>query len=199
MENLKLAIIYYSSTGTNYTLAREAETAAKDLGVENIRFKRVEETVPEEVIKENEDWHNHYQETKDIETATVDDLDWADAIIFSYPTRYGDAPSQFKSLVDSTGGLWQNGKLVNKVVTGMTSAANPHGGQEGTLLSLYKTMMHWGAIIAAPGYADPVIFETGGNPYGFSIIGGSDLDGKQKQAIAAQVKRALEITEKINK
>lgn len=199
MENLKLAIIYYSSTGTNYTLAREAETAAKDLGVENIRFKRVEETVPEEVIKENEDWHNHYQETKDIETATVDDLDWADAIIFSYPTRYGDAPSQFKSLVDSTGGLWQNGKLVNKVVTGMTSAANPHGGQEGTLLSLYKTMMHWGAIIAAPGYADPVIFETGGNPYGFSMIGGSDLNGKQKQAIAAQVKRALEITEKINK
>lgn len=199
MENLKLAIIYYSSTGTNYTLAREAETAAKDLGVENIRFKRVEETVPEEVIKENEDWHNHYQETKDIETATVEDLDWADAIIFSYPTRYGDAPSQFKSLVDSTGGLWQNGKLVNKVITGMTSAANPHGGQEGTLLSLYKTMMHWGAIIAAPGYSDPVIFETGGNPYGFSMIGGSDLDGKQKQAIAAQVKRALEITEKINK
>ncbi|GGZ49167.1 NAD(P)H:quinone oxidoreductase [Mesonia mobilis] len=198
MENLKLAIIYYSSTGTNYTLAREAETAAKDLGVENIRFKRVEETVPEEVIKENEDWHNHYQETKEIETATVEDLDWADAIIFSYPTRYGDAPSQFKSLVDSTGGLWQNGKLVNKVVTGMTSAANPHGGQEGTLLSLYKTMMHWGAIIAAPGYSDPVIFETGGNPYGFSIVGGSDLDGKQKQAIAAQVKRALEITEKIN-
>ena len=199
MENLKLAIIYYSSTGTNYNLAREAETAAKDLGIENIRFKRVEETVPEEVIKENEDWHNHYQETKEIETATVEDLDWADAIIFSYPTRYGDAPSQFKSLVDSTGGLWQNGKLVNKVVTGMTSAANPHGGQEGTLLSLYKTMMHWGAIIAAPGYADPVIFETGGNPYGFSTIGGSDLDGKQKQAIAAQVKRALEITEKINK
>ena len=199
MENLKLAIIYYSSTGTNYTLAREAETAAKDLGVENIRFKRVEETVPKEVIKENEDWHNHYQETKEIETATVEDLDWADAIIFSYPTRYGDAPSQFKSLVDSTGGLWQNGKLVNKVVTGMTSAANPHGGQEGTLLSLYKTMMHWGAIIAAPGYSDPVIFETGGNPYGFSMIGGSDLDGKQKQAIAAQVKRALGITEKINK
>lgn len=199
MENLKLAIIYYSSTGTNYTLAREAESAAKDLGVENIRFKRVDETVPEEVIKENEDWYNHYQETKEIETATVDDLDWADAIIFSYPTRYGDAPSQFKSLIDSTGALWQNGKLVNKVVTGMTSAANPHGGQEGTLLSLYKTMMHWGAIVAAPGYADPVIFETGGNPYGFSMIGGSDLDGKQKQAIAAQVKRALEITEKINK
>ena len=79
----------------------------------------------------------------------------------------------------------------------MTSAANPHGGQEGTLLSLYKTMMHWGAIVAAPGYSDPVIFETGGNPYGFSMVGGSDLGGKQKQAIAAQVKRTLKIAEKL--
>ncbi|MGO3285867.1 NAD(P)H:quinone oxidoreductase [Mesonia sp.] len=199
MKNLKLAIIYYSSTGTNYQLAKEAETAAKDVGVEKIRFRRVEETVPEKVIKENEEWYNHYKETKEITTATVDDLDWADAIIFSFPTRYGDAPSQVKSLIDATGGLWQNGKLVNKVVSGMTSAANPHGGQEGTLLSLYKTMMHWGAIIAAPGYADPVIFETGGNPYGFSIVGGSNLNGKQRQAISFQVKRTLEIADKINK
>lgn len=199
MKNLKLAIIYYSSTGTNYQLAKEAETAAKDVGVEKIRFRRVEETVLEKVIKENEEWYNHYKETKEITTATVDDLDWADAIIFSFPTRYGDAPSQVKSLIDATGGLWQNGKLVNKVVSGMTSAANPHGGQEGTLLSLYKTMMHWGAIIAAPGYADPVIFETGGNPYGFSIVGGSNLNGKQRQAISFQVKRTLEIADKINK
>ena len=197
MEDLKLAIIYYSATGTNYQLAKEAETAAKDLGLENIRFRRVEETVPEEVMKQNEDWLKHYHKTKEIETASVDDLDWADAIIFSFPTRYGDSPSQFKSLIDSTGGLWQNGKLVNKVVSGMTSAANPHGGQEGTLLSLYKTMMHWGAIVAAPGYSDPVIFETGGNPYGFSMVGGSDLGGKQKQAIAAQVKRTLKIAEKL--
>lgn len=198
MENLKLAIIYYSSTGTNYQLAKEAETAAKDLGIEDIRFRRTEETVPEEVIKENQDWFEHYNKTKDITTASVDDLDWADAIIFSAPTRYGNLPSQLKSLLDSTGGLWQNGKLVNKVVSGMTSAANPHGGQESTLLSLYKTMIHWGAIIAAPGYSDPVIFETGGNPYGFSMVGGNDIDGKQKKAIAAQVKRTLEIADKIN-
>lgn len=198
MKNLKLAIIYYSSTGTNYQLAREAESVAKNLGVKDIRFKRVEETTPEEVMKENEDWINHYRDTKDIAKADIDDLDWADAIVFSAPTRYGNLPSQFKSLLDSTGGLWQEGKLINKVVTGMTSAANPHGGQETTLLSLYKTMMHWGAVIAAPGYCDPVIFETGGNPYGFSMVGGKKLDDKQKKAIAAQVKRTLEIADKLN-
>jgi len=198
MKNLKLAIIYYSATGTNYKLAKEAEKAAKNLGVKEIRFKRVEETVSEEIMKENEDWINHYRNTKDIAKANIDDLDWADAIIFSAPTRYGNLPSQIKSLLDSTGGLWQKGKLINKVVTGMTSAANPQGGHETTLLSLYKTMMHWGAIIAAPGYCDPIVFETGGNPYGFSIVGGTDLNEKHKKAIAAQVKRTLDITEKIN-
>ena len=87
---------------------------------------------------------------------------------------------------------------MNKVVSGMTSAGNPHGGQEATLLSLYKTMMHWGAVIANPGYSDPVIFETGGNPYGFSTVGGSDLSEKDKEAIKVQVKRTVSIADKIN-
>ncbi len=42
MENVKLAIIYYSSTGTNYQLSKAAEEAAKNLGVKEIKFLRVE-------------------------------------------------------------------------------------------------------------------------------------------------------------
>lgn len=34
-------------------------------------------------------------------------------------------------------GLWGQGKLVNKVVSGMSSAQNAHGGQEASILSLY--------------------------------------------------------------
>jgi NAD(P)H dehydrogenase (quinone) len=30
-------------------------------------------------------------------------------------------------------------------------------------------MPHWGAIIAAPGYTDPVFFASGGNPYGVGV------------------------------
>ena len=198
MKDVKLAIIYYSSTGTNYQFSKAAEAAAKDLGVNEVKLLRIEETVPEEIMKSNEDWIKHFNATKDIPVASVDDLEWADAIIFSAPTRYGNLPSQFSSFIDSTGPLWQKGKLVNKVVSGMTSAANPHGGQEATLLSLYKTMMHWGAVIANPGYSDPVIFETGGNPYGFSTVGGSDLSEKDKEAIKVQVKRTVSIADKIN-
>jgi NAD(P)H dehydrogenase (quinone) len=53
------------------------------------------------------------------------------------------------------------------VVSGFVSTGTFHGGQESTLLALYTTMYHWGAIIVAPGYTDPVQW-IAGNPYGAS-------------------------------
>ena len=194
MEKLKLAIIYYSSTGTNYQLAQWAGEAAREAGVGEVRLHKVKELAPKEAIEANKDWKEHLEATKDVPEATMDDLEWADVYIFSAPTRYGNLPSQFKQFLDMTGGLWFNGKLANKVVSGMTSASNAHGGQETTLLSLYKTMIHWGAIVAAPGYTDEAIFAAGGNPYGVSVTAGKDqLNQQTKAAVAHQVKRTLKL------
>lgn len=191
MEDLKVAVIYYSSTGTNYQMAKWAEAAARDNGAE-VRLRKVKELAPEEAIAANEDWKKHIEATKDVQEASMDDLEWADAYIFSAPTRYGNLPSQFKQFLDTTGGLWFSGKLANKVVTGMTSASNVHGGQETTLMSLYKTMFHWGAIVAAPGYTDEAIFNAGGNPYGVSVTAGKNELGEQaEKAVKHQVKRTL--------
>ena len=194
MKELKLAVIYYSSTGTNYQLAQWAVDAAKEAGVGEVRFRKVKELAPKEAIAANEEWKKHVEATKDVEEASIDDLEWADAYIFSAPTRYGNLPSQFKQFLDMTGGLWSGGKLANKVVSGMTSASNVHGGQESTLLSLYKTMHHWGAIVAAPGYTDGVMFKAGGNPYGVSVTAGKDnLTQNIKAAVEHQVRRTLTI------
>lgn len=200
MKDVKLAVIYYSSTGTNYQLARWAADAAKEAGVGEVRLRKVQELAPKDAIEENEDWKKHLEETKDIEEASIDDLEWADAYIFSAPTRYGNLPSQFKQFLDMTGGLWSSGKLVNKVVSGMTSAANPHGGQESTLLSLYKTMFHWGALVVTPGYTDEAMFKAGGNPYGVSVTAGKNhLNEQIKAAVSHQVKRTLQIANLIIK
>lgn len=200
MKDLKLAIIYYSSTGTNYQLSKWAEEAAKEAGVSEVRLHKVKELAPKEAIEANKEWKQHLEETKDVPEATMDDLEWADAYIFSAPTRYGNLPSQLKQFLDMTGGLWFSGKLMNKVVSGMTSAQNVHGGQETTLLSLYKTMFHWGAIVAAPGYTDKAIFAAGGNPYGVSVATAKDeLNQNTKAAVAHQVKRTLEIAGHIKK
>ncbi|MGM0837862.1 MAG: NAD(P)H:quinone oxidoreductase [Bacillota bacterium] len=193
-SDVKLAIIYYSSTGTNYKLAKTAEEAAKETGAE-VKLVKVPELAPEEAINGNSAWKAHLEETKDVPNASLDDLVWADAYIFSVPTRYGTVPSQMKQFLDTTGGLWSKGKLANKVVSAMTSASNPHGGQEQTILNLYTTMFHWGAIVAAPGYTDESIFAAGGNPYGTSVT--ADQEGNWKEDVTAavqhQAKRTIQV------
>src|SRR5215208_158009 len=124
---VKLAVIYYSATGTTYQLARAIEEGAKEAGAE-VRFRKVHELAPEEAIKSNEGWAAHSLETQNVEEASNADLEWADAIIFGTPTRYGLPTAQLKQFLDMTGGLWATGQLVNKVCSSFTSAATAHGG-----------------------------------------------------------------------
>jgi NAD(P)H dehydrogenase (quinone) len=200
MSNIKLAVIYYSSTGTNHQLATWAEEGGKEAGAE-VKVLKVPETAPQAAIESNPGWKAHVDATKDVPEVTLNDLEWADAIIFSIPTRFGNMPGQVKQFLDTTGGLWFHGKLVNKVVSAMSSAQNPHGGQEATILSLYTTMYHWGAIVAAPGYTDPVTFGAGGNPYGTSVT--VDQSGKMVEdvhaAVKHQAKRTAQIAEWVKK
>jgi NAD(P)H dehydrogenase (quinone) len=200
MSNTKLAVVFYSMGGTNYQMAKWAKEGAEAAGAE-VRLLKVQELAPDSVVEGNEGWKATADATKDVPVATSEDLEWADAIIFSTPTRFGNMASQMKQFIDLQGGLWANGKTVNKVVSAMTSAQNPHGGQEATLLSLYTSMMHWGAIIATPGYTDPVIFGAGGNPYGTSVT--VDQDGKMiedvQAAVKHQAKRTVTIAEWVKK
>ncbi len=180
MDRIKAAIIYYSSTGANHQMALWAREGAEQAGAET-RVRKVAELAPAEAIQSNPAWKAHIEKTDDVETAGLGDLEWADVIIFSAPTRYGNLPAQMKQFLDSTGPLWTKGKLANKIVTAMSSAMNPHGGQEATVLNFYTTMYHWGAIVVAPGYTDPVRFATGGNPYGTSVA--VDEKGNMKEDI----------------
>ncbi|WP_044748932.1 NAD(P)H:quinone oxidoreductase type IV [Bacillus alveayuensis] len=191
MSNVKLAIIYYSSTGTNYKMAKWAEEAAKEVGAE-VRVLKVPELAPQEAIESNPAWKAHVEATKDVPEVTHADLEWADAIIFSVPTRFGNVPSQLKQFLDTTGGLWFQGKLANKVVSAMASASNAHGGQEQTILQLYTTMYHWGAIVVAPGYTDQSAFAAGGNPYGTSVT--VDQNGNMIEDVEAAVKHQAKRT-----
>ncbi|WP_097040008.1 NAD(P)H:quinone oxidoreductase [Terribacillus aidingensis] len=200
MENVKVAVVYYSMGGTNYQMAKWAAEAAKEAGAE-AKVLQVQEIAPQSVIDGNPAWKAQAEATKDVPVSSSDDIEWADAIIFSVPTRFGNMPSQMKQFLDLQGGLWATGKTVNKVVSAMTSAQNPHGGQEATLLSLYTSMMHWGAIIATPGYTDPVLFAAGGNPYGTSVTVGQD--GKMiedvEAAVKHQAKRTVSVAEWVKK
>lgn len=185
MTKVNVAVVFYSMGGTNFQLAKWAKEGAGAAGA-NVRLLKVQELAPQSVIDGNDLWKSTVEATKDIPVATSADLEWADAIIFSTPTRFGAMASQMKQFIDLQGGLWAQGKTINKVVSAMSSAQNPHGGQEASILALYTSMMHWGAIIASPGYTDPVLFGAGGNPYGTSVTVGQD--GKMVEDVEDSVK-----------
>jgi NAD(P)H dehydrogenase (quinone) len=194
---VRLAIIYYSTYGTNHQMAETAAEAARETGAE-VRVRKARETAPEAVVAGQDAWRAQAERTAGVPEATPDDMEWANAYLFSAPTRYGVSASQLRAFIDSLGPLWAAGKLANKAVSAMTSAQNPHGGQESTLLGLYTTMMHWGAVIVAPGYTDPSIFAAGGNPYGASVSAtGSPIGEEARAAIRHQTRRLVVFAAKL--
>ncbi|MFR9774775.1 NAD(P)H:quinone oxidoreductase [Micromonospora sp. MS34] len=170
MEAVKVAIIYYSSTGTVHALARAAAEGAEKAGAD-VRLRKVAELAAPEVINSRPEWAQHIRDTADVAEASLDDLAWADAVLFGTPTRFGNPSSQLRSFIDTTGALWFQGKLADKVYSAFTASNTAHGGQESTILALGNTFYHWGGIIVPPGYTDPVQFKSG-NPYGTSHVAG---------------------------
>lgn len=193
----KVAVVYYSSTGNVHQLAKAVAEGAEKAGAE-VRLRRVPELAPDAAIDANPAWREHVEATKDVEIATLDDLEWANAYAFGSPTRYGNIAAQLKQFIDTTGGLWHRGALADKPATGFTSAHNAHGGNEATTLALYNTFHHWGSIIVAPGYTNPVVYGAGGNPYGTSHAGGAGAPSVETlEAARYQGERLATITARL--
>ncbi|MBO4159251.1 MULTISPECIES: NAD(P)H:quinone oxidoreductase [Micromonospora] len=191
MGPVNLAIIYYSATGTVHTLAQAAAEGARQAGA-NVRLRKVAESAPAEAVDARAEWAQHVQDTADVEVASGDDLDWADAALLGTPTRFGNVSSQLKAFIDTLGPLWFQGRLAGKVYSAFTASNTSHGGQESTLLSLSNVFYHWGGIIVPPGYTDPIQFQSG-NPYGTSHVAGSGPPGDVTlQAARYQARRVVD-------
>lgn len=200
MSKIKLAIVFYSMGGTNYQMAKWAKAGAETVDAE-VKLFKVQELAPEGIINTNKLWKKTVNATKDIPVADAKVFDWADAMIISAPTRFGVMASQMKQFFDTNGGAWAQGKLANKPVSAMSSAQNPHGGQEATILSLYTTLMHWGALIVPPGYTDPSIGKAGGNPYGTSVSVNNENKMVEdiEEAVKYQAARTVKVAQMLEK
>lgn len=192
---VKVAVIYYSATGTVHALAQAVADGAASAGAD-VRLRPVTELAPDDVIDQNPLWRQHATTTASITRATVEDLAWADAFAFGTPTRFGTPAAQLKQFIDQAGGLWRDGKLADKPVTAFTSAFNRHGGSEATILSLGNVFYHWGALIIPPGFTDATVYAAGGNPYGTSSTG-EGPDAAVLEAARYQGQRLARITSRL--
>ncbi|MGF1429254.1 NAD(P)H:quinone oxidoreductase [Kitasatospora sp. LaBMicrA B282] len=191
---VKLAIVYYSATGTITEIAKELHDAAVKAGAE-VRLLKAAELAAPSAIESNPAWAANHAATRDVPEASAEDIEWADAVLFGSPTRFGNVSAQLKQFIDRLGGLWAQGKLADKVYSGFVSSATAHGGQESTLLALYTSIHHFGGITVSPGFTDPAKF-VDGNPYGTSHVdaqGKNPVDDTTRTAARIQAERVVKI------
>ena len=180
-------------------LAKAVAEGAEEVGAD-VRLRHVEELASEMLISQNQAWGRHRSEVNDGPIASLDDLEWADGIAFGTPTRFGNVAAQLKLFIDEAGQLWEEGKLINKVMTAFTSAQTNHGGQESTILALANTFYHWGAIVLPLGYTVSEVFAGRGNPYGASFTSGIRVGPPDPETIAvaaAQGRRLARVAQVI--
>ena len=174
---MNVLIVYYSMYGHIRRMAEAVKEGADGVSGAAVRICRVQETLPEEVLMKMGALEAQKAQAN-VPVCKVEDLVWADAIIFGTPTRFGNMCGQMRQFLDSTGGLWAKGELVGKVGSVFTSSATQHGGQESTILSFHITLLHQGMIIVGLPYSFAgqmrIDEMTGSSPYGASTIAGGD-------------------------
>lgn len=198
----KMLIAFYSRSGTTEALANAIAEGARAAGAD-VRLRRAREVVPPEVMAKAKGWREAAEAMNaKYEAPTEADAEWADAIVFGSPTRFGNVSSELKAYIDGLGGLWFQGKLNGKAGSVFCSTSSPHGGNESTSISMYNPLAHLGLIIVPLGYADPAMFKAG-TPYGASAVSGNppqppsadDLEvarfqGRRVAAVARALKAA---------
>lgn len=171
--SVNVLIAFYSRGGVTETLAKAVAEGAQSAGAE-VRLRRTREVVSREIMAKAPGWiENADRMNAQYEAPTEADAEWADAIIFGTPTRFGGVTSELKAYVDGLGGLWFQGKLNGKAGSGFCSTSSLHGGNESTILTMYNFMAHLGLILVPTGYADPAVF-VAGTPYGASSVSGQN-------------------------
>jgi len=173
MSHPKVLIAFYSRAGSTEALANAIAAGARAEGAE-VRLRRARELVDAEIMARSPGWAQQAATMNETyEAPTAADAEWANAIVFGTPTRFGSVASELKAYIDGLGGLWFAGKLNGKVGSVFGSSSARHGGNESTLLSLYNPLAHLGLIIVPLGYADPVLFKAG-TPYGATHVSERD-------------------------
>ena len=200
MSQPKILIPFYSRTGTIEGLAKAVAEGAAAEGAE-VRLRRAREFVSPEVMAQAPGWKEQAEAMNArYEAPTADDAEWADAIIFGSPTRFGAVSAELKAYIDSLGGLWMKGALNGKLGSAFGGSATPHGGNESTIISLYNPMAHLGLIIVPTGFADAAMFKGAGTPYGASVVSGNPPSGPTPEELDVaryQGRRVTQIAKKL--
>jgi len=142
----KVLVAYYSLYGHIKQLAEAEIKGAQSEAVE-VRVAQFPETLSDDLLKQ---LHAPPRD-ETVPKLTLDDIRWADGILFGFPTRFGTPSSQFKAFWDGTGALWFKGELAGKPFGIFASSSSQGGGQETTALTSLPNFIHHGMVFVPNG------------------------------------------------
>ena len=117
----------------------------------------------------------------------VEDMVASDAVILGSPNWHG-MTADLKQVIDQTGLIWEQGKLVGKVGAAFTSGWSRSGGQEFTLLTLLHSLLAHGMVIVGLPWSKRMV--KSGSYYGPTAVGGpTEDDLGQAHALGRRVAR----------
>ena len=166
-------VLYYSTYGHIEQMAVVMAEGAREADVD-ATVKRVPDTM------QHKGGGSHGVRVNEAHPAAdPEELAGYDAILVGTPTHYGNICSQMSSFWARTGALWKKGALVGKVGGAFSSTSSQHGGNEASILSMHRTLLHHGMLLVGLPYSFKGQLEggaeSGGSPYGATTIADSDM------------------------
>ncbi len=178
MGNPYVLVLYYSRHGATAQMAALIARGIEQVAGVEARIRTVPAVSPrceatEPAVPE-----------KGAVYCSEEDLRDCAGLVLGSPTRFGNMAAPLKYFLDTTGGLWVSGALINKPAAVFTSTSSLHGGQESTLLSMMNPLLHHGMVLCGLPYTLPELNTTtsGGTPYGPSHHAGPDSDNPVTEA-----------------
>ncbi|KAJ2720797.1 hypothetical protein GGI07_004401, partial [Coemansia sp. Benny D115] len=169
----KIFVIFYSTYGHVHTVAQSIAKGLLKSDKVDVELYQIAETLPEDVLEKL-----HAPPKSNVPVITAEKLAEADGFLFGFPSRFGVAPAQAKTLFDATGQLWQQGSLIGKPAGMFFSTASQHGGQETLAFTFMPHFAHHGLLYVPLGFSNPHMFDNdsviGSSAWGAGTIAGPD-------------------------
>ena len=130
MELPYILVLYFSRYGATEKMAQLIARGVEQVGDIEARLR----TVP--AVSANSEASEPEIPDQGVVYCSEEDLRNCAGLILGSPTRFGNMTSALKYFLDSTGGIWVSGALIDKPFATFTSTSSLHGGQETTLLTM---------------------------------------------------------------
>ena len=156
---LNAVVVYHSEHGHTERLALAIAEGAEEVEATAVTVIRVEDATPEDLLP-------------------------ADVIFWGSPTHFGNMSVAMKRFIDSTIGLFREGRLASKVGAVFTCSGALHGDQEYALWSLVIPMIQHGMIIVGLEPQEPANDQFG---YHFGVGASSLHHGPNVRPDAAEL------------